>query len=139
MSVLSEIRRLPGAIHDLAFGVAQCAVRLETLIKLQDENGPSDERLEALERSRARWEAEMEAQLLKADSTLKSASNAESRSRTMLRHAEKHADPFAEEGEEVEAPVLGLDDPRIEEERLLPVPMDLASNNKAHALRAKWL
>ena len=139
MSVLSEIRSLPGVIEALALAVSKCAYRLETLIEVQAQNGPADARLEDLERTRARWEAEMEAMVLKADSTLKAAANAESRSRTMLRHAEKIADPFADEGDEVEAPVLRGDDPRVEEEPLLAMPVGLAPNNKAHALRAKWM
>ena len=44
-------------------------------------------RLDALEKSRALWEAEMEAVLVKADSTYKGAANAESRARTMLKKA----------------------------------------------------
>jgi len=139
MSVLSEFRRLPGVIQELHGGLLAVASALKTLIELQAQTGPADERLEELERTRARWEAEMEALILKADSTLKSASNAESRSRTMLRHAEKIADPFAEEGDEVEAPVPNGDAPRIPEDRLQPVPVGVAPSNKAHALRAKWL
>jgi len=139
MQVLSEIRRLPGVIVELSNAVLEVGRTLELAIEVTRQNGPADARLEDLERTRARWEAEMEALVLKADSTLKSASNAESRSRTMLRHAEKLADPFAEEGEEVETPAPGGHDPRIETEEVLQVPVRLAPNNKAYALRAKWL
>ena len=102
---------------------------LSQLIELQRETGPSDERLQELERTRAMWEAEMEALVLKADSTYKAASNAEARSRTMLRNAEKIADPFAEEGDEVEAAVHSGHDPRVEEEPMLAMPVGLAPNN----------
>ncbi len=139
MSVLSEIRMLPGTIQQLAGAVVKCSLTLETLLEVQAQNGPADARLEDLERTRARWEAEMEALVLKADSTLKSAANAESRSRTMVRHAEKLVDPFDDEGEELEAPVTGGHDPGGEAEPLLQVPLALAPNNKAHAQRAKWL
>lgn len=103
MSVLSEIRRLPDQIQGLAHALKTVASSLGALVELQKENGPSDERLNQLELTRATWEAEIEALLLKAESTYKSASNAESRSRTMLRHAEKITDPFHEEGEDVPA------------------------------------
>jgi len=124
---------------ELAGAVLEVGGTLEALLELQAQSGPADARLEDLERTRARWEAEMEALILKADSTLKSASNAESRSRTMLRHAEKIADPFDEEGEGVEEALPRGNDPRIEAEQVLPLPLGLAPNNKAHALRAKWM
>ena len=139
MSVLSEIRRLPEVIQNLTNAVMRVVAKLDLLIDLQAENGSSDDRLEELERTRAHWEAQMEALVLKADSTLKSASNAESRSRTMVRHAEKLVDPFSDEGEEVPETAPGGDDPRVEAEEVLPVPVDLATNNKAEAMRAKWL
>lgn len=56
-------------------------------------------RLEGLELSRAKWEAEMEAQLIKAQAKYQAASNAESRARTQVAHYEKIAsdiDPHSE-------------------------------------------
>lgn len=97
-----EIRSLPAQIQGLAHALKTVSESLAALIVLQSEKGPSDARLEQLELSRATWEAEMDALLLKAESTLRSAANAESRARTMMKHAEKLTDPFAEEGEEVE-------------------------------------
>jgi len=137
--VLSEIRSLPGQIEGLARALKSVSEALAALIELQRQNGPSDERLQKLELSRAQWEAELEAMLLKAESTYKAANASESRSRTMLRHAEKIADPFAEEGDEVEAPVPNGDAPRIPEDRLQPVPVGVAPSNKASAQRAKWM
>lgn len=113
-------------------------VRLDMAISLLRESGPADARLEDLERTRAHWEAEMEAILLKADSTLKSASNAESRSRTMLRHAEKLADPLDYEGEDVEGSLPQSDVQGSEEERLQPLPLGMALTPKEIALRAKF-
>lgn len=139
MSVLSEFRRLPAVIDELASAVIMVGRTLELAIELQAKNGIGLERLEDLERTRAKWEAEMEAQLLKADSTLKSASNAESRSRTMLKHAEKLVDPFDDEGEDVEETLPLGNGQRVEAEEVLQVPLGLAPTNKAHALRAKWL
>lgn len=56
-------------------------------------------RLDDLERSRALWEATMEAELLKAESQYKSARNAESRARTMAASDEDNEGdlPSAEE------------------------------------------
>lgn len=139
MSVLSEFRSLPGAIRGLTTASEEVVEALKTCAELLDQNGPSDDRLQELELGRARWEAEMEARLMRADSTLKAASNAESRSRTMIRHAEKLVDPFDDESEDVEETLPVGNGQRVEEEEVLPVPLGLAPNNKAHALRAKWL
>jgi len=126
-------------IQGLAHALKTVSESLAALVELQKMNGPSDERLDKLELTRATWEAEIDALILKAESTYKAAANSESRSRTMLRHAEKIVDPFDEEGDGVEAPVRNGDAPRIEEERLLPVPVGVAPSNKASAQRAKWM
>ena len=118
--------------------VLLAAKSLEDLIALQAEMGGADDRLEELERNRAHWEAQMEALILKADSTLKSASNAESRSRTMLRHAEKLSDPLDLEGEEVEEAVRPRDAQGGEEEGLQPLHLDVALSPKEIALRHKF-
>jgi len=138
--VLSDFRSLPDAIVRLALSVNGVAVNLRDLIDLQRQNGPPDERLEELERTRAMWEAEMEALLLKANSTLKGAANAESRSRTMLKHAEKLTDPFAEEGDQGQdgiPPEYGGVRPA---EGVHDVPVGVAPlNSKALAQRLKFL
>ena len=142
MSVLSEFRRLPGVIDELGGSILAVAKLLQALIELQAQKGSSDERLEELERSRAHWEAQMEAIMLKADSTLKSASNAESRSRTMMKHAEKLADPFDIEGEEEPEGITPRDAPGGEAEGVQPVPLGLEEPQgltfKQIALRAKY-
>ena len=116
----------------------QVAKSLEVLIEVQTENGPFEARLDDLERRRAGWEAEIEAVLLKADSTLKAASNADSRSRTMLRHAEKLSAPLDLEGEEVEETVRSSDAPGSREEEVPAVPMVLEPSRKELALRYKF-
>jgi len=97
------------------------------------------QQLEGLLLSRAKWEAEMEAQVLKADSALKSALNAESRSRTMMKHAEKLADPLDLEGEEGEEAIRPDYAARSEEEGVQPVRLDVAPNHRENALRYKFL
>lgn len=132
MGVLREIRELPAAIRTLTAAIQDVAA-------LQRESGPGEARLEDLERSRAKWEAEIEALLIKADSTYKSASNAESRARTMVRAYEKELDPFPEDSEEIQEPAVLPDHARPGEvEEVQPMHMDLAPGSKAYALRAKW-
>jgi len=130
LGVLHEIRRLPDALHRLTSTI-------QALADLQRETGPGEARLEELERSRAMWEAEIGALIVKAESSFKAARNAEERARGMAKAYEK-LDPFREEVEEVETLLRQPDAPRSEEEGLLPVHLDLAPNNKAYALRSKW-
>jgi len=58
------------------------------------------ERLEDLEISRAKWEAEIEAELLKAQGKYQAANNAEGRSRTTIRAYEKLLAEVGDAGEE---------------------------------------
>jgi len=100
-------------------------------------------RLEGLELSRAKWEAEMEAELLKADSRYKAASNAESRARTQARHDEKIVTDLAPESEDsLEEYYDRLRAGNAEggpEEGMHVVHMDMeAGNSKGKALRAKF-
>jgi len=99
------------------------------------------ERVEGLELSMSKWQAEMEAHLQRSESALKAARNAEERSRTMKKSYEKaQLDPFDLDGEEAEAaPVSGGYAPAGEAERVQPVHVDVAPvNSKAYALRAKY-
>lgn len=94
----------------------------------------SRDRLDELEQSRSIFEAEMMALVMKAEGQYQAANNAESRTRTMKKSYEKLIDPFEIDSEEMqEAPVqpLGNDEQ--------PLPLELPPNNKAYALRAKWL
>ncbi len=133
MSVLSEIRALPGAIRELAAAVQEVA-------DMTRENGPAMDRLDDLERSRATWEAEAEGAFLKADSRYKAAAASEARSRLMEKNAEKLADPFAEEGQDLENGIPPEYAGVREAEGVLDVPMDVAPlNSKALAQRLKFL
>lgn len=131
MRLLRQISLLPDAIHRLTRAIQSHDERIEA-------SGPSEARLEELERSRTLWEAKIEGLILRAENTLKSANNAESRARTMLRHYEKDADPFDEDGEEEPGAVPEGYAPVLAEEELQPVHVDLATAYKAHALAAKF-
>jgi len=136
MKIFDEIRGLREAIQTLAL-VARSAA------DVQRDVAPSEARLEELERSRATWEANMEALVLKADSTLRSASNAESRARTMEKHVEKHLDPFGDDSDEGGEAVGGqgvlprFDVESLDPEEVLALPIGL-EGAKSNALRRKF-
>ena len=140
LGILREIRALPEVILKLAASLHRITGRLDSVIRLQQEMGPSEARLEDLERSRAAWEATMEAELQKASSTYKSAANAESRARTMENHAAKLTDPFTEDGESLEEGVPPEYAQVGEAEGMQPVRMDVAPvSQKELAKRMKFM
>ena len=105
------------------------------------EHGPAVERLEALERSRIHFEAECEGMLLKADGKLKAATSAEQRERQLKKTNDRLTDAFSEEETPAEhggTHVLSANAPEGGAEGVPPVRLALASNNKAHAVKAKW-
>lgn len=129
--MFSTIKAMVGELHGIN-------LRLKELIELQRLAGPADERLEALELSRAMWEAEIEGILLKADGHQKAARSAESRTRTMKKHYEDETYPFGDESEEVQTPVRDSYDPPVQADGLLPMHVDVAEDYKTTALRAKF-
>jgi len=135
LGILKEIRALPAAIHRLTAAVQHAGESAR-------EAAPFEARIDQLERTLAVWEAKMEAELLKADSTYKSAANAESRARTMQRNYEKLVDPFNLESETERDTLSEGDGARGEGEGVLPLRMDMeepAYDPKQQALRAKFL
>jgi len=124
--------------RDLTEAIQSLTTAVQSLELAQAEDAPSEARLDDLERSRSLWEAQMDAILVKADSTLKSANNAESRARTMKRAYER-LDPFDEEGEEVETAVPSGHVENGEEQEVLPLRVDVAPTGKALATRLKFL
>ena len=139
MGVLKDFRRAADALERLAAGQTH-------FVRAQEDTRIGETRLRELEKlvtdldlERGRWEADVEATLLKAEGKLQAANNAEARTRTMKKAYEKFVDPFDPEGEEIEAAVLPDDAERGEEEGVPALRLDVAENNKAQALRAKWL
>ena len=134
MSIFRGFSRLLEALQALTDTI-------EALNETQRQLGPALDRLEALERSRIHFEADVEGMLLKADSKLKAAAGAEQRERQLKKANDRRAfefDPESEEGSEPGAPVLSGDAPRGEAPGVPAVRLALASNNKAHAVRTKW-
>ena len=111
-------------------------------LELRRSSGDVEDRLSALETSRAMWEAEVEADFLKAESSRQAAANAESRTRTMKRSYEKYADPFDEVSEETVVPNRDVIPQQYvqngEEEGVPPVYMGVEDPKQA-LMRAKFL
>jgi len=133
--VFRQFRRLVDAIEGLTSQLAAIAEQ-------QRELGPALDRVALLETERHQFKAEVEGLLLRAEGKLKAAANAEARERQLKKSYERDIDPFSEDGngqaQPVDGPVLGGDAPASEAERMQPLRLDVAPNNKALAQRAKW-
>ena len=133
MSIFQGFRRHLEALQALTDA-------LQELNQTQQALGPALDRLEALERSRHQFEAECEGMLLKADGKLKAATSAEARERQLKRANDRLADPFGPDGVEKSEPAAVL--PNHAQAGQAPgvpaVRLALATNNKAHAVRAKF-
>lgn len=132
MRVLEDFRRAVDALENISLG-------LTASLRAIQQNEPSMERLQGLERSRALWEAEVEGMLAKAEGKLKAAANAEARTRTMAKAYENEIDPFDADREQGEDRLSPEDvEPRYAEE-VQPLHMGMeAESKKAYALRAKF-
>ena len=117
------------------------AEALQELALAQRGLGPAVGRLEVLERTRHQFEAECEGMLLKADGKLKAAASAEARERQLKKANDRLAGPLDLDGaEEPEHGTYILSD-HAETGKAPRVPalhMALATNSKAHAVRAKF-
>ena len=134
------------AVSEAIRGVTVALDRLQRTqaeqLELQRDAGNMEERLGALESSRAMWEAEVEAEFLKAESSRQAAANAESRTRTMKRAYERNNPAlFEDEPEEVPQNRGVLPEfhaPNGPEEGLQPVHMGVEDAKQA-LMRAKFL
>jgi len=142
LTVFRTFRRFVDVLRHLVDSVEKVQLSLNELVHLQQEQGPMRERLEALELSRARFEAEMQGFLLQAEGKFKAANNAEARERKLKASYERETDPLAPEGPEREethgAPVLVDDAETRETERLQAMRLVVEPNNKTLAQRAKF-
>jgi len=134
----AELEQLEG----IRTGVERLVVAIQTALKAVGDDPKLTHRVEGLELSRAKWEAEMDAVVLKADSTLKSANNAEARARTMERHVEKFIDAEPPDRAEAlapeEIPLYGGDDYPFEAEEVQPLRLGLETTPKNERLRSKY-
>ena len=134
LHIFRDFRALVAALRELV-------TVLEQGVQAQRELGPARDRLDALELSRHHFEAEIQGVLLQADGKLKAAKNAEARERQLKRSYERQLDSGFEDIEESAAKgdtVLPVDAQASEAQGLQPVRLGLATNNKAHAVRAKF-
>jgi len=133
MAVLRDFRRIADALERLA-------AQHGAFVRALEENKASTDRLDDLELSRSRFEADIEGLFLKAEGKLKAAANAEARERTMARKRfeESDTDPFDDDREEEqEALPEGYAEAGYPEE-MHAVPVGVETNSKAHALRFKF-
>jgi len=133
VGIFSGFSHLIAAILELVSVVRE-------LVEAQRQIAPATARLDTLERERHNFEAMAEGLLLKAEGKHKAANNAEARERALKRSYEKNLDAFDLDGEEGADPgaVLPIHVATSESERLSPVRLDVAPNNKAAAVAAKW-
>jgi len=133
--IFRGFRRLLEAIEALT-------LTLDNLAKIQQEQGPAIDRLDALERSRHQFEAECVGLLAKADGRVKVANSSEQRERQIKKANERHADPFGDEGEAPEetgaAVAVNPDAREGAPEGVSAMRLVLATNDKTHAMKSKW-
>jgi len=134
MAIFRDFRALVAAVRELV-------TVLQGILDVHRGLDPALDRLEALERARAHFEAEMDGKWLQADGKLKAAKNAEARERALKRSYENQLlDPLPEVGDEglTEAPVFPDDVAPSEAEGVPPLHLDVAPSRKARAVRAKF-
>jgi len=141
--MFKTIKRLSDTIQKLEEAVTQLNIQLWE----GPQTGPTDTesaaRLDALEVRQSVWEAEIEAQLVKADSKYKSARNAEERSRTMAKQNEETGEGSEDGMAEIQEALqqIQLQNQHVEgsqENGVQQLRPNLGSNAKATALRAKF-
>lgn len=130
------LERLQGIYNALS----RLTSAIEQSIQVASSGGDFEGRLEALELSRSKWEAEVEAEFLKAKAKYQAASNSEARARTQRAFYEKvdDGDDPSAEGEYPPADFLPLPNGERgypDEVHDLPVVVETA---RQKALRAKF-
>jgi len=134
-------RSLLEVAEDLTEALVALNATLAGDLAERQEGGKILDRVEAIERGQAQWEAEIDGVLLKADGKLKAANNAEARERTMRSHYENLFDEFDQEGQTGIPPngVSADDAEASEEEGVHPLHLGVAPvSPKEFAMRAKF-
>jgi len=127
-------RRLVEAIERLVSVV-------EGLATAQKQGGRALDRVEALELSRAQFEAEVQGLLLEAKGKLKASLNSEARERQLKKHNESITDTIVDDGEEVAEAGDAVPPVYVEAGKEGGVPtlrLGVAPDSKAAAIAAKW-
>jgi len=140
--MLKTLREFSGSLSGLVATMDRVDQTLREIRSGWEVQGPLLERLEALERARDGWEAQMEAELLRVQSAFKAARSAEERTRTMAANAEalSSGDESARDdvlrNEYLE--FLRLNGAPGEAGEVPAVPAVVALSAKTRALQAKW-
>ena len=141
--MFKNIKRLSESVQELTVGVTELILMLSELPQAPPTDSTSAARLEALEVRQSVWEAEMDAQLIKADSKYKSARNAEERSRTMAKQNEETGEGNDDGVAELQAAFQQLQlqsehGEGSQENGVPPVRQNLGFGSKETAMRAKF-
>lgn len=141
--MFKTIKSLSSAIQGLEQTVTQFNIQLLEAPQNVATDTESAARLDALEVRQSVWEAEMEAQLVKADSKYKSARNAEERSRTMAKRDAETSEGSEDGVEEIQAALeqIRLQDSHVEssqENGMQQLHPSVGIGAKETALRAKF-
>lgn len=140
------LKRLTDPIRQLSAVLVRISELLQP-IALWAEERPYEaleERVSVLERSRAIWEADMDAILKKAESTQRAARSAEERARRMARDSDGDDDGSDEIPEAYREAVRALNGGSGQDQGVQPVPQGMGSRGpaaqerKAALTRAKW-
>ena len=145
-ALLEAVETLCGVASHLVESVDLVARHLSeaNVLREMDAPGALDERLKKLELSRSLWEAEMEAEVLKAKGKYQAASNAEGRARTQAKFDEENAPPSDPDLGEGIAPeggpeLLFGDVPPGGQTEMLPLPVGVEATPKEARKRLKFL
>lgn len=134
------VKTLLEALQGIGMSLQELNNRILTLTDVYDQGAPLIERLEILERSRSQWEAEQEAQFVRAETEFKKARNAEERSKTVLKNAQalSSSDEGEEGGLDEYLELLRSNGGGGEEEGLQTVPESVAPHRLQAALLVKF-
>lgn len=136
-------RGFTDAVQSLVIVLQGLASLLSRHLKVQEASGTLRERVDDLERTRAQWEAQVEADMLKAESKYSSVRNAEERTRKMAKvyEAAGEGDEGGEDSGVAEALrqlILQGNVDTGEDQELPAVHPSLEFDGKSQALNAKW-
>lgn len=96
--MFSTFKKLSESVKALVGVLAVLQQDVHGLLERMDAEGTLRERVDALERTRAVWESEVQGVLLKAEGQFKAARSAEERARTKEKNAQALADSLDQEG-----------------------------------------
>jgi len=138
--MFGSITRLSRSLPLLVMALDTIAHRLTAVLEAWDSVGPIQDRVRSLELELGKWEAEMEAQMTRAESRFSAARSAEERTKRVA--ASVRAFESSNEGEEDvdrrQLDLLAAYAPTGSEEPVQPVPEIMEIDPKAAARNAKF-